>query len=134
MESLLADAEWERLAELAERLVELADADGAAEAKRYLALCLARSSEEYELERAIVLYQDLAMSPQAKAEDWAGVATLLTNTGRYDAATVAVRQGAAAFPGKVGGFVELGMRIVSMTGNSALRDEVRSWQTEVQRK
>ena len=132
MGSLLADAKWERLAEVAERLVELADADGVAEAKRYLALCLARSSEEYETERAIVLYQDLATSPQAKAEDWAGLATLLTNAGRYDAATVAVRQGATAFPAKVRGFVELGMRVVSMTGDSTLRDEVRSWQTEEQ--
>lgn len=133
MASLLAEGAWDQLRELTERLLDLGDPDAATEAKRFLALCLARSSEDQELERATVLYRELTASTRSQADDWVGLATLLVNVGSLDEAAQAVRQGAAAFPEQRLRFVEVGMRAVTMTGDTVLRDEIRRWQSEEQR-
>ena len=67
----LRDAEeWDTLRQQAERYTELDDAVASAGGKRMLALCLGRSTERYDLDRALSLYQELAASPQGRQRTW----------------------------------------------------------------
>lgn len=124
--STLRHAEdWEQLEELAERHATATDPLLSAKATRCLALCLSRASEAHRRLRAIALYRDLTTRERVEAEDWAGLATLLTDNGDYEAAKTAVRTGIRSFPRRAPGFTEVGMRIVEETGDKAFRQEMR---------
>ena len=122
----LRDAEdWEELEGAAERYATAPDPVLSAKAMRSLALCLARASEERSRTRAVALYRTLTTSDQVEAEDWASLATLLTDSGDYEGAKDAVRRGIQLFPARAGAFIDLGMRIVAATGDIAFRQEMR---------
>ena len=130
LDDLLAEGAWDRLRELAERSCALDDAAAVCKAKRMLALCLARSTEQADRDRATNLYRELTASAYAKASDWAGLATLLTDDGDHEQAKVAVMQGISSFPQKADGFTQIGMKIVAATGDIAFRDQLRPCRTE----
>ena len=125
LDDLLAQGDWEGIRELAERCCRLDNPLVAAKGKRALALCLARSSERNDRQRAICLYRELALSGHCEAGDWAAVATLLTDDGNHEEAKTAVKNGIRTFPGKIDGFVDVGMSIVVATGDVEFRDELR---------
>ena len=125
LDDLLAKGDWEGLRELGERCCKLDNPVVAAKGKRALALCHARSSERGDRQRAIRLYRELALSGYGEAGDWAAVATLLTDDGNHEEAKITLKKGINTFPGKIGGFVEVGMSIVAATGDIDFRDELR---------
>ena len=130
LDDLLAQGDWEGLRELSERCCEIDNPMVAAKGKRAMALCLARNSDGSDRLRAICLYQDLVLTEYGEAGDWAGLATLLTDEGDHDDAKAAVRGGIRAFPEKIDGFVEVGMKIVTTTGDIEFRNELRKHQRE----
>ena len=91
LEEYLAVGDWDSLRELASRSCDLPDPAVATVAKRMLALCLARSSERADRDVAAELYRQLTTTAHARADDWAALATLLTDNGCYDDAKTAVR-------------------------------------------
>ena len=121
LEELRDAQEWDLLQQQAERHIDLADKDASAYAKRMLALCLGRSTEQADREQAIQLYHELADSLQREPTDFASIATLLTNNGEYDEAERVVELGIEAYPENVDAFVEIGMRVVEATGDRNLR-------------
>ena len=81
LDELLAEGDWEGLRELAERCCKSDEGTVAAKGKRSLALCLARSTEETDRQRATALYRELTTSAYVVAHDWAALATMLTDGG-----------------------------------------------------
>ena len=130
LEELRGAEEWDALRKQAERYIELGDPVVVAHAKRQLALCLVRSTERVDRERAIGLYRDLADLPQCEAADLASLAMLLSEDGNYDQATATTIHGLKAFPESVDGFVEIGMKIVEATGNLDLRKQLFAYSAE----
>ena len=126
LDELLAAEEWDKLREQAERGCELDDLATATKSKRMLALCLANSSEVESRQRATDLYRELVESDAGKAEDWAGLATLLVDGGDNEQAKKAVMRAIETFPDSVDGFVQIGMKIVEVTGNLEFREWLRS--------
>ena len=134
LDDLLAQGDWEGLRELGERCCKLDNPVVAAKGKRALALFLARSSERSDRQRANCLYRELALSRYGEAGDWAALATLLTEDGNHEEAKTAVKKGIRTFPGKIDGFVEVGMSIVAATGDIEFRDELRKLREEERQK
>lgn len=134
LDDLLAQGDWEGLQEAAERCSKLDDRAVSAKGKRALALCLARYTEQDERRRAICLYREVVVSGYGQAGDWAALATMLTDAGNQKEAKTAVKEGIRRFPGKIGGFVEVGMKIVAATGDVEFRDELRMHQAEERQK
>ncbi len=130
LDDLLAQEDWEGLRKLGERCCRLDDPVVAVRGKRVLALCLARSSVQSDRQHAICSYRELAESAYGEAKDWAALATLLTDDGNHQEAKAAVKEGIRTFPGKIDGFVEIGMGIVAATGDIAFRDELRKFREE----
>ena len=130
LDELLAQGDWEGLRELSERCRELNNPTVAAKGKRALALCLARYSDSSDRLRAICLYRELVLTEYCEAGDWAGLATLLTDEGKHEEAKNAVKDGMKAFPEKIVGFVEVGKRIVTATGDIQFRNELWKHQKE----
>ena len=126
MKDLLEAGDWDRLRTLAERCSTLDDVNASAWANRMLALCLARSHENRDRDRAKKLYKDLLDSPQCEAEDLAGLATLLTDDGEHQEAKLIILKGIATFPDKGSAFAEIGMKVVAATGDLAFRDRLRT--------
>ena len=116
--------EWDTLRQQAERHIRLEDPVVSTHAKRMLALCVGRSTDQADQDRAVELYQELVDSPQGEAADFASLATLLIDGGNNEQATAAVLRGIEAFPESVDGFVEIGMRIVEVTGDRRLRQRL----------
>ena len=98
LDEYLAAGDWDGLRELAFRSCDLPDPAAAAVAKRMLALCLARSSARADRDAATDLYWHLADSAHARADDWAALAALLTDSGRHEEAKAAIRDGVRVFP------------------------------------
>ena len=134
LEDLLVQGDWEGLRELAERCSKVRNSAVAANGKRVLALCLARSTEQDDRSRAICLYRGLTISTYGEAGDWAALATMLTDDGNHEEAKTTVKEGIRTFPGKIDGFVEVGKKIVAVTGDVRFRDELRMHQAEEGRK
>ena len=122
--------EWDALHQQAERYIGLKDPLVVTCAKRSLALCLARSADHLDRNRALALYQELLDSLQCEAEDFASLATLLSNEGNYKKATETIWNGIEAFPQNIDGFVGIGMKIVEATGNRDLRKRLMDRSTE----
>ena len=130
LKELRNSGEWDTLRRQAERHIGLEDPFAAAHVKRMLALCLARSSEHEDLNRAVGLYQELADSPQCEAADIATLATLLSNDGNYDQAMTTVLRGIKVFPCNFEGFEEIGIRIVNVTGDRDFREQLITLKAE----
>ena len=130
LEDLLAQGDWEGLRELAERCCKLENPAVAAKGKRALALCHARYSDQDDRLSAMCLYRELTLSGYGEAGDWAALATMLTDDGHHEGAKAAAKEGIRMFPGKVEGFVEVGMKIVTATGDIGFRDELRMHRAE----
>ena len=126
MEDLLAAGDWDKLRSLAERCVTLEDEYASARANRMLALCLARSHENCDRDRAKGVYAGLMESAQGEAADWAGLATLLTDDGEHHKAKSVILKAIATFPEKAPAFAEIGMKVVAATGDLAFRDRLRA--------
>ena len=126
MDDLLEAGEWESLREVAERSCKLDEPSTAAKGQRILALCLARSSENSDRRFAAELYTNLIATPYGNEEDLAALATILTDEGEHGRAKETVLQGILAYPGKLPAFVEIGMKIVSATGDIDFRDLLRA--------
>ena len=126
LDELLAAEEWDALREQAERSCGLEDPTAASKANRMLALCLARSTERADHERATDLYRELASSTKGKPEDWANLATLLAGDGNYEQAKATVLNGIKTFPQNVDGFVEIGMKIVDVTADVDFREQLKT--------
>ena len=124
LEELRDAEEWDMLRRQAERHTELKDQVASAHAKRMLALCLGRSTDQADREQAIELYQELADSSEGKAADLASVATLLRDDGNYEQAATTVQRAMEIFPENADAFVEIGMRIVEATGDRHLRRQL----------
>ena len=125
LNDLLAEGDWEGLREFAERCCKINEGNVSATAKRTLALCLARSSEEIDRQRATALYRELTASAYVVADDWAALATILTDVGNHEDAKIVLKEGIEQFPQKIDGFVVVGMKIVEATKDLAFRDELR---------
>ena len=110
MDDLLAQGDWEGLQEAAERCSNLDNPAVAAKGKRALALCFARYTEHDDRLRAMGLYRELTVSDYGEAGDWAAIATMLTDAGNHEEAKSAVKEGIRTFPGKISGFLEVGMK------------------------
>lgn len=121
-DELLASEDWETLRMQAERNCDLENPIVAAKAKRMLALCLAQATEQEDCNRAIGLYKELTSSSNAEAEDWASLATLLTDNGMHDQAKETVVNAISAFPERINGYIEIGMKIVEATGDLGFRE------------
>ena len=134
LDDLLAQGDWEGLREAAERCCNLDNPAVSARGKRALALCLARCTEQEDRLRAMCLYRELVVSGYGEAGDWAALATMLTDTGNHEEAKTAVKEGIRTFPGKTGGFVEVGMKIVAATGDIEFRDQLRMHGAEERQK
>ena len=116
---------WEELRSVAERHIGVDDAVVSAQSKRMLALCLARSEDRGDRVRAASLYRELSESPEREAADFASLAVLSRDTGDNEQATAAVRRGIEAYPESAEGFIDIGMEVVQVTGDRALRTELR---------
>ena len=101
LDELLAEGDWEGLRELAERCCKIDEEAVAAKGKRALALCLARSSEQSDRQRATALYRELTASAYVVVDDWAALATMLTDEGNHEEAKVVVMEGVERFPDKI---------------------------------
>ena len=130
LDDLLAQGDWDGLRDLAERCCKVDNSAVEAQGKRMLALCLARYTERDDRSRAMCLYRDLTLSGHGEAGDWAALATMLMDEGNHEAAKTAVKEGIRSFPGKIDGFVEVGMKIVAATGDVAFRDELRTYRAK----
>ena len=128
LDDLHAAGDWETLREHAERCSRLDNERASNEGKRMVALCLAQSSEQTDLQQAIRHYRELTASSRAKPGDWAALATLLKDCGEHDQAKIAVLQGIRAFPKNSQGFAEIGMQVVAVTGDIQFRDQLREIQ------
>ena len=125
-DELLASEEWETLRIQAERYCDLENPILSAKAKRMLALCLAQSTEQADCNRAIGLYKELTSLPNAEAEDWASLATLLADNGMPDQAKETVINAINTFPQRINGYIEIGMKIVEATGDLNFREWLAS--------
>ena len=125
MDDLFAAGEWEKLQSLAERCAVLDDTSAATYGKRMMALCLARSHESDDRARAKELYRTLTRSSSHEAGDWAGLANLLIDEGNHPEAKATILDAIAAFPAKSAAFAEIGMKVVSVTGDKSFRDQLR---------
>ena len=130
LEELRDAAEWDRLRQQAERHIGLEDQVAAAHVKRMLALCLARSTERVDRNRALRLYQELADSPHKEAVDLASIAIMLSDDGNYESAAATVLHGVEVFPQSAASFVEIGMKIVESTGDLNLRGQLMAHKAE----
>ena len=133
LDDLLAVGAWDELRKQAERAIKLSDRPVTIKAKRMLVLCLANSTERADRERAVVLYQELAASPDRSPEDWAGLATLLTDDGNHRRAKETVIKAIQTFPQNAAGFVDIGMKTVEVTGDVGFRDWLLRQKTGGQR-
>ena len=127
MDELLEAGDWENLREVAQRSCNLDEPSAAAKGRRMLALCLARSSENSERQCAVQLYADLVAKPYGNEGDLAALATILTDEGEHGRAKETVLQGILTYPEKVPAFVEIGMKIVSVTGDISFREQLRAF-------
>jgi hypothetical protein len=118
----LRDAQdWNALRQHAERHVGSNDIPTAAIAKRMLALCLGRSTESRDCEKAVTIYRELAASSEAEAEDVAALAELLSALGDHNGAKTEVLNGIEKFPDSTEGFIVIGQNIVKATGDRDFR-------------
>ena len=116
---------WDELRSMAERHIGVDESVVSARSKRMLALCLARSEDRADRGRAASLYQELSESPEREAADFASLAVLSRDSGDNGEATAAVLRGIEAFPESAKGFIDIGMEIVQVTGDTALRGQLR---------
>ena len=124
LDELRLAEEWDTLRDHAERHIGAEDPLVRACSKRMLALCLGRSSDKRDRERAVDLYRELADSLEHEAGDLASLATLLRDDGDHQQATATVLRGIEVFPENTAGFVEIGMGIVDATGDRILRQRL----------
>jgi hypothetical protein len=126
LDSLRDDGDWDGLRELSERLIESPVPEVTLKARRMLALCLGRSTERSHHERAIELLRQIDADGASEGGDIAMLATILLRIEDYSAAKDAVLSGIAAFPSNVGGFAEIGMKIVEATGDHEFRNQLNT--------
>ena len=130
LDELKAQSDWEALQENAERLIISPVSEVAVKARRALALCLGRSSQRADLERAVDLLRQLQTEDRAEAEDIGMLATILIATLDYPTAKDVVLDGISNFPDSADGFVSIGKKIVEATGDRAFRDALVAARTE----
>ena len=130
LDDLRVTEDWDTLREQAERLIGVEDPLVGAYSKRMLALCLGRSSDQGDRNWAVGLYRELSDSPNGEAADLASLAILLRDEGDDEQAKSAVLRGIEIFPESAEGFVEIGMRIVEVTGDRILREQLVAHRAE----
>lgn len=124
LDQLKAEEDWNVLRDQAERHIASPDHTLSRKAKRILALCLARSTERADRERAAANYRDLVEADNAEAEDSAALATALSAIEDYPAAKVAILSGMTKFPSSADGFADIGQKIVEATGDREFREQL----------
>ena len=122
LDELRSSDDWNALREQAERSCDLKNPVVAAEAKRMLALCLARSTEQGERQRAARIYQELIDSAEGRADDWASLATLQIDDEDSAQAQETIRNAIMTLPAYVDRFIEIGRKILEATGDVEFRE------------
>jgi hypothetical protein len=124
LDQLKAEEDWNVLRDQAERHIASPDHILSRKAKRILALCLARSTERADRERAAANYRDLVEADNAEAEDSAALATVLSAIDDYGAAKAVILSGITKFPASADGFADIGQKIVEATGDREFREQL----------
>jgi hypothetical protein len=91
-----------------------------------LALSLGRSRQVADKATAISLYESLIRTASPEAMDEGNLAILLTEAGRFDEAKSAVLDGIERFPAKTAYFSEIGLKVVSETGDKDFRKQLNA--------
>ena len=123
--ALVAMDDWDGARNLAERTINISDGPSRGIVARILALCLARSTERHDNTRAVELYRETIGSNEAEPGDYGALATLLVELGQYSEAKKTTIDGLLQFPGHYQAFIDIGMRIVQITGDRSFRDQLR---------
>lgn len=126
LEEIAAAGEWALLRTQAERHVDSNEPTLALQAKRMLALSLGRSRQVADKATAISLYESLIRTASPEAMDEGNLAILLTEAGRFDEAKSAVLDGIERFPAKTAYFSEIGLKVVSETGDKDFRKQLNA--------
>jgi predicted phosphodiesterase len=112
------------LEQIARRSVDSPYPEVKREGLRGLAFVFARSSVSTERETAVTLLKDLCDGDRPEAGDFASLIQLLLDLNQVQEAKDRVRSAIRVFPEKIQGFVEVGLKLVQMTGDRAFRDEL----------
>lgn len=112
------------LKQLANRHTDDPNPEVRREALRGLALVHARSPIEADRDRAVSLLSEVCDSPQSEVEDFVTLIQLLINRNQVEVAKDRLRSAFKKFPEKSDGFAEIGMTLVTLTGDRAFRDEL----------
>jgi predicted phosphodiesterase len=126
LDKLLVEEDWEALREQARRHAGSTDAATAAKARRMLAFSLGRSTERLDREQAVSIYRELTLSTEAKADDIAALATLLSELGDHNGAKAEILGGIERFPDSADGFAAIGQTIVGATGDRDFREKLNA--------
>lgn len=121
---LMSSDDWDAARNLAERTVTMSSGASRVKVVRVLALCLARSTEFADRDRAVELYRDVIDSKQAEPGDYVALATLMVELERYEEAKTIIDDGLQQYPQQPHVFMETGMRIVQATGDRIFRDRL----------
>ena len=124
LDHLKAEEDWDGLRDQAARHIGSPSHTVSLKAKRMLALCLARSTERADRERAVAIYRDLAGADNAEAEDYAALATALSAIEDYSAAKAIIQSGMIKFPASVDGFASIAQTIIEATGDREFRQQL----------
>ena len=119
---LISKDDWDDARDLAERTIDVSRGTSRVKVARILALCLARSTERTDRERASILYGEVVKTELAEPDDYGALATLMMELGCYDEAKGRIRDGIARFPDHTQAFTEVGMRLVQACGDRDFRD------------
>ena len=122
LQDMMETDDWDDARDLAERIIDLCEGASFVKVARILAICLARSTEEVDKDRAVELYSQVMESNQADPGDWGALATLKTELGNYDEAKDLIRKGIGRFPIQSQAFVEIGLKLVEKCGDRDFRD------------
>ena len=116
--------DWDAARNLAERTIKISHGASKVKVARFLALCLARSTEHCDKARAVDLYREAMNSEQAEPGDYGALATLMVELGRHEEAKANLYEGMKQFPDQCQLFLECAMRVVEVTGDRAFRNRL----------
>jgi hypothetical protein len=127
-EDLLRDLahaqDWSSLREHAERHADSSDSVLAHNATRMLALSLANSEVAQERLNALEQYLAIAATAAADYTDHGNAARLALNLKKPEFAKEVILSGLKRFPNQSHYFIELGLTVVSDTGDRGFRDQL----------
>jgi tetratricopeptide (TPR) repeat protein len=124
---LVQSQEWGLLSEQARRHLDNPDETTKTQARRVLALALARSAKVSDKNEAIREYETLIRDNLANVQDRGILATLLLDLDRPDEAKAAVLQAIVASPREALVYLgDIGQRIVGQTGDREFRKKLEA--------